>query len=138
MKLVPLAVGAALALLAVQTPALAQHAESGLPDICKAETAHQTAPAMGHGGTPTDEAHAELMNGMDAMNRDMAQGMMAEDIDVAFVCGMIPHHRGAIDMAKAALAHGDDPWVKELAQKVIDAQTQEIADMKDWLAKQAH
>ena len=60
----------------------------------------------------------------------------ATDIDVAFVCGMIPHHQGAIDMAKAELAHGDDPWAKEMAQKVIDAQTQEIADMLAWLEKQ--
>jgi uncharacterized protein (DUF305 family) len=135
MKLVPLAVGTAVALFAV--PALAQHAETGLPEICKPEAAHQAAPAMGH-GTPADEAHSALMKGMDAMNGDMAQGMMVEDIDAAFVCGMIPHHQGAIAMAEAVLAHGDDPWVKELAQKVIDAQTQEIADMKAWLAKQTH
>jgi uncharacterized protein (DUF305 family) len=137
MKLVPLAV-AAIALFPIGNPAFAQHAETSLPEICRAEMGHQAAPPMEHGGAPMDQAHADMMKGMDAMNADMAQGMMAEDIDVAFVCGMIPHHQGAIDMAKAELAHGDDPWVKEMAQKVIDAQTQEIADMKDWLAKQAH
>ena len=60
---------------------------------------------------------------------------MAEDPDVAFVCGMIPHHQGAIDMAKVELQYGKDPWAKELAQKVIDAQTQEIADMRKWLRR---
>jgi uncharacterized protein (DUF305 family) len=66
----------------------------------------------------------------------MGRGMQATDIDVAFVCGMIPHHQGAIDMAKAELQYGDDPWAKEMAQKVIDAQTKEIADMKEWLSRQ--
>ncbi|WIJ26455.1 DUF305 domain-containing protein [Devosia sp. RR2S18] len=66
-----------------------------------------------------DEAHADLMNGMDEMNRQMMIGMMAEDIDVAFVCGMIPHHQSAVNMAKAQLKHGDDLWAKELAQAVI-------------------
>jgi uncharacterized protein (DUF305 family) len=89
-------------------------------------------------GASMDQAHTDLMKGMDAMHAEMMQGMMVDDIDTAFVCGMIPHHQGAIDMAKAELEHGDDPWVKELAQKVIDAQTQEIAEMKAWLAKQAH
>ena len=71
------------------------------------------------------------------MHPAMAAGAMAEDPDVAFVCGMIPHHQGAIDMAKIELQYGKDPWVKEMAQKVIDAQTQEIADMRKWLAEHA-
>jgi len=73
---------------------------------------------------------------MDSMDRDMNQGRLAKDIDVAFICGMLPHHKGAIDMAKAELQYGDDPWAKQLAQAIIAAQTKEIAEMKDWLAKQ--
>jgi uncharacterized protein (DUF305 family) len=133
MKLAPFAV-AAVALFAAGYPAFAQ--DSGSPEICKGQSAHATAPATEGHGAAMDQAHTDLMKGMDAMHSEMTQGMMAEDIDVAFVCGMIPHHQGAIDMAKAELTHGDDPWVKELAQKVIDAQTQEIADMKAWLTKQ--
>ena len=38
---------------------------------------------------------------------------------------------------KAELTHGDDQWAKDMAQKVIDAQEQEIKDMKAWLAEQA-
>lgn len=39
----------------------------------------------------------------------MHEGMMMEDVDVAFACGMIAHHQGAIDMAEVLLEHGDDP-----------------------------
>jgi uncharacterized protein (DUF305 family) len=57
--------------------------------------------------------------------------------DRDFVSGMIPHHQGAIDMAKVVLAFGKDPEVKKLAEDIIKAQEQEIAWMKSWLAKNA-
>ncbi len=117
--------------------ALAQ--ETSRPAICAATPAMDMGMAPAAGGMargPSDDAHQALMAGMEAMNKNMDAGMQAADIDVAFVCGMIPHHQGAIDMAKAELQYGDDPWVKQMAQNVIDAQTKEIADMKDWLGKQ--
>jgi len=122
----------AFALIFGATPAMAQ--DSGLPEICKATPVMD----MGGGGmqAPADDAHKALMTGMAVMEKAMQQGMTAKDIDVAFVCGMIPHHQGAIEMAKAELQFGDDPWAKQMAQNVIDAQTKEIAEMKDWLNKQ--
>ena len=127
-----------LAGIALALSTLAVHAdEVGLPDICKAIAPMQMQQpmAMAMGG-PADDAHKALMAGMDTMNTDMDQGMQAKDIDVAFICGMLPHHQGAIDMAKAELQYGDDPWARQLAQAIIEAQTKEIAEMKDWLAKQ--
>src|SRR5687768_3621971 len=50
---------------------------------------------------------------------------------------MIPHHQGAIDMAKVALQFAKDPEVLKLAEGVVTAQKAEIAFMKDWLAKNA-
>jgi uncharacterized protein (DUF305 family) len=95
--------------------------------------------AMDMGGAefaPPDDAHKALMAGMDEMQNSMMAGGTAADLDVAFICAMMPHHQGAIDMAKAELAYGDDPWAKDLAQKIIDAQTAEIAAMREWVAKQ--
>ena len=87
-----------------------------LPEICTVERGH-TMAAAAHQMTSPDQAHADLALGMDEMNTEMMKGMTASDIDVAFVCGMIPHHQGAINMAKAELAHGDDPWAKEMARR---------------------
>lgn len=124
-------------------PALAQEMTPPLPAICTAN-ASQGMGGMDMGAMDTepdampamDQAHKDLGAGMDEMNSAMMEGMTASDIDVAFVCGMIPHHMGAIAMAKAELAHGDDPWVKQLAQAIIDAQEKEIADMTAWLETQ--
>ncbi len=132
---------AALAAFLLAGPAMAQEHhmmdESGLPDACRTggEMADSMMPAM-EMPEGMDAGHMALGAGMDRMNTDMAVGMLPQDIDVAFVCSMIPHHQGAIDMARAELEHGDDPWAREMAQKVITAQEEEIKDMLAWLEKQ--
>jgi len=55
--------------------------------------------------------------------------------DVDFVKGMIPHHAGAVDMAKTVLAFGKDPEVRKLAEEIIKAQESEITILQGWLRK---
>lgn len=94
----------------------------------------------------------EQMEGMDmsAMNQedscahpfdaDMAKmhhDMMVQpsgNADVDFAAMMIPHHQGAIDMAKAELQCGHDPKLRDLATKIVAAQEDEIRLMQSWLA----
>lgn len=65
----------------------------------------------------------------------MHEGMMIENPDVAFACGMIAHHQGAIDMAQVLLAHGENPEMRKLAEGIIAAQIGEIELMTSWLAE---
>ena len=67
------------------------------------------------------------------MMMDMHSIELTGDVDYDFVVGMIPHHQGAIDMAKVVLEKGKDPEVRELAAEIIKAQETEIAFMKKWL-----
>jgi len=74
--------------------------------------------------------YAPAMNKMhDAMMSVKPTG----NADADFVRGMIPHHQGAVDMAKVELQYGKDPELRKFAQKVIDAQSDEIKMMQDWL-----
>lgn len=89
---------------------------------------HMPAPTAPNAPTSTKAYEAAMAK----MHKDMAIEYTG-DADADFVRGMIPHHQGAIDMAKVELQHGKDPAIRKLAADVIKAQEAEIARMQQWL-----
>jgi uncharacterized protein (DUF305 family) len=72
----------------------------------------------------------EMGSGMEKMMKDMHAPGYTGNPDVDFLAMMIPHHEGAVEMARLALIHGTDPLVRKLAEDIIASQTSEIQTMK--------
>jgi uncharacterized protein (DUF305 family) len=66
------------------------------------------------------------------MNHNMDLGLADGNYDLRFIDGMIPHHEGGVVMAKEALEKSKRPEIKKLANEIIKAQNQEIAELKQW------
>ncbi len=71
--------------------------------------------------------------GMKQMMKDMHAPGYSGNPDVDFLAMMIPHHEGAVEMARLALIYGKDPLTRRLAEEIIASQTAEIAAMKERL-----
>ena len=114
------------------TSALAAALGLGLLAMSGAEVAAQhdpphAMPAHGAAVGPADQAYRAAM---ERMHRDMAVDFTG-DPDVDFARGMIAHHQGAIEMARAVLEYGSDPEIRRLAQAVIAAQEEEIVFLRE-------
>jgi uncharacterized protein (DUF305 family) len=77
----------------------------------------------------------DLKRTMDEMHMEMHQVKTTGDVDEDFVRLMLPHHRGAVEMAKVELLCGKDPVNRRLAQEIIVEQQSEIDLMNLWLSK---
>ena len=139
-------------------PALAQDVAFELPEQCidspamegmegmdhsamaQTDQGDGMAGMMGMGDTDTTNMPEHVQKNMEKMMATMPamhEGMMREDADVAFACGMIAHHQGAIDMAQVLLEYGDDPEMIALAGEIIAAQVGEIEQMTTWISENA-
>jgi uncharacterized protein (DUF305 family) len=76
-----------------------------------------------------------MKESMDKMDNGMKSAPMNGDRDHDFCTMMIPHHQGAIDMAKAELVYGKDPVIRRLAEEILVDQQSEIQAMQLWLSK---
>ena len=77
-----------------------------------------------------------MKESMERMDNGMKSASMNGDLDHDFATMMIPHHEGAIDMAKAELLYGKNPVMRRLAEEIVVDQQSEIQAMQLWLSKQ--
>ena len=97
--------------------------------VAYAQTSHGSHGTEVSGDTPATTAFR-------AANAKMHKDMdirFTNDADVDFVRGMIPHHQGAIDMAKIVLEQGKDEQTRRWAADIIREQEREIGEMQAWL-----
>ena len=107
-----------------------QHAHQAIAD---GDWAPQPVPMLARNAKPFRALMAKAMTAMDGA---MKGAPMTGDPDHDFAAMMIPHHQGAVDMAKAELLFGKDPILRRLAQEILVTQMSEIAVMQGELGKQ--
>jgi len=94
---------------------------------------HASVPA----GSPQAAFHQQMDSVMNLMDKGMQAmgGVSPADLDASFAAMMVPHHQGAVDMARLQLLYGKDPELRRLAQSIVAEQQIEIQQMNAWLHK---
>ena len=87
-----------------------------------------------HRAHPSSRFESDMDLGMARMMQDMHSPGFTGRPDADFLAMMIPHHEGAVDMARLVLIHGRDPMVRQIAEEIIASQTVEIAAMRGRMA----
>ncbi|MDQ3258722.1 MAG: DUF305 domain-containing protein [Acidobacteriota bacterium] len=73
-----------------------------------------------------------MMDSMRGMDMNRLNAATGNSFDLMFIDMMIPHHQGAVMMAREALQRAEHPELKQLAQQIIREQEREIAQMNGW------
>ena len=108
---------------------------TSIAGIAFAQSVHHGDPTSGQDNSADSTFASQMMQAMDRMNSGMAAARPTGDPDRDFAAMMIPHHQGAIDMAKVELIYGRDPVLRRLAQGIIVEQQQEIELMQRSLSE---
>ena len=95
---------------------------------------HPTGADGGASRAGRSRFESDMDVGMARMMEDMHSPGYTGNPDRDFLAMMIPHHEGAIDMARLVLIHGSDPLVRQLAEEIIASQTVEITGMRARMA----
>ncbi|MEV4423364.1 DUF305 domain-containing protein [Patulibacter sp. NPDC049589] len=115
------------AIVAGQTPEI-----TAMRAIAKRLGVAPAAGTMDHGAMTAAAATLGLSMDDMGMSMDTTSLKTARPFDRAFVDAMIPHHQGAIRMARAELARGGDAALQRIAAGIVAAQTREIRRMNAW------
>ena len=99
-------------------------------EIAQLEAAHQRLFEEPIG--EVDHGNLGLSEMDSGMAHDASALAGAEPFDQEFIDMMIPHHQGAIRMARVELERGEDQELQELATAIIEAQSSEIEEMNAW------
>ena len=105
-----------------------------LAPVAVAQHAGHVNNAPHHQGATSSRFASDMNAGMDRMMRDMHAPGYSGNPDIDFLAMMIPHHEGAVEMARLVLVHGRDPATRRLAEDIIASQTVEIEAMRRRLA----
>ena len=126
-----LSVGSHLAAVAVGAVAAAAYLTVFLENPQSLVDYISTICARSFGSAPATEAPylAENVSVMTKMMIDMGI-RPSGDVDTDFVAIMVPHHRGAIGMARAELRYGRNEPLRRMAQEIIVTQLQEMTAMR--------
>jgi uncharacterized protein (DUF305 family) len=102
--------------------------------LCAAAALAQMVMALDKSASLSPSQFAQDMDAsMKLMDHEMSAAQMDGNADHDFAAMMMPHHQGAIDMAKAELSHGRDPTMRRLAEEIIADQKSEIDLMNLWM-----
>ena len=85
--------------------------------------------------TPKDPNDKFQMKMDQSMKPMMAPMMPSGNVDTDYAMMMVAHHTSAVQMAEAEVVMGKDAETKKMAQMIVAAQTKEIQQFNDWLAK---
>lgn len=79
----------------------------------------------------TMSSHSHMESTMDAMTGNL-EGKTGDEFDEVFLSEMIVHHQGAIEMSRDVVENSHHPELKNFADRIIETQTKEVDQMKQW------